>query len=111
MCQYCVRINPSQIWPKLETSINDLTNKIEEEEQKLKSAVSYRDGEQAKHEKLSQDKNSIITSLDVIARDKANLSIKMDVLEQMLSDDKSIPSSVKNILNNNRQERLQQAIV
>lgn len=87
---------------KLETEINDIKNKIEGINQKITYATSTYQKEQSTHQNLSQEKNKILANLEVITREKTNLKYKIDVLEQMLESDNSIPSAVKNILNNKR---------
>ena len=87
---------------KLETDINVLKNKIEEENNKIELLTQNYEKEQTKHQDLSKEKNKILANIEVINREKSNLKYKIDVLEQMLENDNSIPSSIKNILNNRR---------
>ena len=87
---------------KLETNINEIKNKIEEEKEKINLAKDSLEKEQVKHQNLSQEKNKIIGNIELMNREKANLKYKIDVLEQMIENDNSIPNSIKNILNNRR---------
>ena len=87
---------------KLETAINDIKNKIEEEEEHFKIANNNYQKEQGIHQDFSKEKNKIVANLEMIHRDKARLNYDIDVLEQMIESDNSVPSSVKNILNNKR---------
>ena len=87
---------------KLESQINELKNKIEEENQKLSTANELYQSELITQQKLNEEKNKIITSIEEINREKNNLKYKIDILENNLENDNSIPNSIKNILNNKR---------
>ena len=87
---------------KVETEINDLNNKIDEEEQKSILLQNKKENEEEKYQKCINEKNKISNSLEKIYRDKNDIKYKMDMLESNLENDSFIPSPIKNILNNKR---------
>ena len=87
---------------KLESEINELKNKIEEQNEKCILSSSNYQFEQQYYQKAMDKKNKIINSLESLNRDKTNLIYKIDILKNNLENDSSIPSSIKNILNNNK---------
>ena len=87
---------------KLENEINDFNNKIDEEKQKLILVKGDLEKERERYQRFVNDKNKISHQLEEVSRNKNDIKYKIDVLESNLENDSSIPSPVKNILNNSR---------
>lgn len=87
---------------KLETEINELKNQEEEENSKVNILKDTYQSEFKKYQELVSEKNSVSNKLESLNRSKNDIQYKIDVLEHNLDNDTSIPSSVKNILNNKR---------
>ena len=87
---------------KLETEINELKNLEEEENSKVNILKDTYQNEFKKYQELVTEKNSVSNKLENLNRSKNDIQYRIDVLEHNLDNDTSIPSSVKNIINNKR---------
>ncbi len=87
---------------KLETEINELKNLEEEENSKVNILKESYQNEFKKYQELVTEKNSVSNKLENLNRSKNDIQYRIDVLEHNLDNDTSIPSSVKNIINNKR---------
>lgn len=87
---------------KLESEINELKNKNEEQSQKLNLSSQNHQKQTEKYQTLTNDKNKTITTIDNLSREENNLKYKIELLKTNLENDSSIPSAIKNILNNKR---------
>ena len=87
---------------QLETDINVLKNKEAEQDGKSTILKENLKNENQKKQELIFEKTKLSSSLDECNREKTNLKYQIDVLENSISSDASIPSSVKNILHNKR---------
>ena len=87
---------------KLETEINELKNLEEEENSKVNILKESYQNEFKKYQELVTEKNSVSNKLENLNRSKNDIQYRIDVLEHNLDNDTSLPSSVKNIINNKR---------
>ena len=87
---------------RLDTDINELKNKMKEEDEKLSlNSLTYQT-EKKRLQEMIDNKNKIISSLEKLYRERVDLKYKIDVLASQLESDSSIPSAVKSVLNNKR---------
>ena len=87
---------------KLELSLNEQKNEIEKCQAQLKMILEKESEYQEKYQKLANQKNSCITNIEENSRELTNLNYKIEYLENSIQNDNSLPSSIKNILNNKR---------
>ena len=87
---------------KLETTIQNIKNKIEEQNQKYTLLNNHYQEESEKYEKLINTKNKINQKIENINREQNNLKYKIDILSTNLENNNSIPNSIRSILSNKR---------
>ena len=87
---------------KLELQINEINNEIEKNKDLLKNILDQEVEYNRKYEELYNKKNRFNNSLEQNNREITNIKYKIQVLENNLLNDTSLPNSIRNILNNNR---------
>ncbi len=81
----------------LENEIGSLKKKSEEDDIKLKSLIEEEKNEQTK-------KSTLISELDKKSRELVNVRSKIEVLNDQIENDASLPFAVKSVINNPRLE-------
>ena len=81
----------------LENEIESLKKKSEEDDIKLKSLIEEEKNEQTK-------KSTLISELDKKSRELVNVRSKIEVLNDQIENDASLPFAVKSVINNPRLE-------
>ena len=81
----------------LESEIESLKKKSEEDDAKLKSLIEEEKNEQTK-------KSTLISELDKKSRELVNVRSKIEVLNDQIENDASLPFAVKSVINNPRLE-------
>lgn len=81
----------------LENEIESSKKKSEEDDQKLKSLIEEEKNEQTK-------KSTLISELDKKSRELVNVRSKIEVLNDQIENDASLPFAVKSVINNPRLE-------
>lgn len=87
---------------KLDNNLNEIANDIDKYNDSLKILSIQEKEYTTKYEELVNKKSRQVKLNEELNRDKINLEYKINYLENNILNDNGIPSSVKNILNNNR---------
>ena len=87
---------------KLETSVNELKNDTSKYQETLNLLKQQEIEYQKKYQELLKEKNRVSNLLEQSQREQSNLKYKIEYLENNIQNDSSVPSAVKNILNNKR---------
>lgn len=87
---------------KLDLSLNEVKNDFDKYQELLKEIQKQEIEVEQKYQELVSKKNQIMSSLEQKTRDKNTIQYRMEYLENNIQNDNSLPSSIKNILNNRR---------
>lgn len=87
---------------KLDLSLNEIKNDFDKYQELLKTLQKQELDQSQRYQELMNKKNQIFSTLEQKTRDKTNIQYKIEYLENSIQNDTSLPSSVKNILNNKR---------